>query len=87
MRFDTRDRDVHDLTWDMEGSPNSPGDAPLRGRTEPRLAGLTQPVAPGGVHPPIATFWNSLPCEAWKSRSPVGATPTFVQSTRLDLRP
>ena len=40
MRFDTRDRDVHDLTWDMEGSPNSPGDAPLRGRTASMGPGL-----------------------------------------------
>ena len=28
-RFDTRGWVVHDLTWDMEGSLNSPGDDPL----------------------------------------------------------
>src|SRR6185295_19447583 len=40
-------------------------------------------------HPlrPIATFWNSLPCDGCHTERSGGATPPMVQSTKLDSRP
>ena len=48
---------------------------PYGRRTEPRSAGLVQPVAARMAYGRSATFWNSLPCGGWWGRRSDGATP------------